>query len=139
MSDRRRHPPDLPVSPFDEFEGDPPVRDGFPKPNGGIARGDDGLGVGHPGAAGKGSDALHHDSPRKGFELFGTWNPLDLDPVPTGMRASRFEEACGPAGFVAEEQESFGIGVEPADRKDPRGKGAGGECAVAGSVRRELG
>ncbi len=139
MPDRGRHPPDLAVPAFDEFEDDPPVGDGLPESDGRVAGGDDRLGIGQPGTAREGPVALNHDTSRKRFELFGAGDSLDLNPIPSGMSLSGFEESGGPAGFVAQEQKPLGIRVEPPDRVDPWRRTAGRQGAVARSVRSELG
>jgi hypothetical protein len=51
----------------------------------------------------------------------------------------RIEQAVVKAGFVAEEEEAFGVGIEPTQGIDIFGKSKLGQGPVGRTVRRELG
>jgi hypothetical protein len=50
-----------------------------------------------------------------------------------------FEESVIEVGFVAEEKEAFGVGIEPAQRVDIFGKTEFGQGSIRRSIGRELG
>lgn len=90
------------------------------------------------GAAGTGVVALEGDAGGEAVEGFLGRDPFDLGPVGAWVGAVWVEEAGIEAGFVAEEEEAFGIGVEAAERIDVPGEAEPGERAVRGTVRGEL-
>jgi hypothetical protein len=54
------------------------------------------------------------------------------------MPVPRIEQPIDPAGLVAEQEQTFGILIEAADREDPFGKSELRQGPLARLVRREL-
>ena len=71
-------------------------------------------------------------------ERFGRGNSLDLHPVCTRMGVARMEKALVPLGFVAEQEQSLGIGVEAADGVNAGRERKISERTVWRTVRSEL-
>lgn len=139
VADGGGHASDLAVTAFDEFEGDPAIGNGFPHANGRVSGRDCGLGVEQPSAAGEGGAALNEDATAEAGEGFRGGDAFDLDPVLTRVGVFGLEEPLIPVGFVAEEEETFGVGVEAADGVDAGWELEFGEIAVWGTVGGELG
>jgi len=72
-------------------------------------------------------------------ECFRGGNAFDLDPVFTGVSVAGVEESGDEGGFVGEEEQTFGVGVEAADGVDARGEAELAEGALAGEVGCETG
>jgi len=138
-ADGGSHPAHLAVFAFDQFEGNPAVGDAFALADGWNSRWNGRLRFKQPGAAGKGFAALNENSAselRKGLrggEVF------DLGPVFPFVGVARLEETGVPVGFIAQEQETFRVGVETANGVNPGGKVKFRERAVRRTVRGELG
>jgi len=143
MTDGGGHAADLTVFAFDEFEGDPAIGDGFSEADGWVAwrqdvgwlgadgRGDAG-GVGflgqdvrrgfeESGLARAGEIVADDDAAFELAECFRGGNAFDLDPVFAGVSVAGVEESGDEGGFVGEEEQTFGVGVEAADGVDARG------------------
>lgn len=130
MADGRGHAADLAVAALDQFELEPAVGHILPEADGGIARWKDGLGIEKGHAAGSGAVVLDGDSVGEFVERFWGWDPFDLGPVGAWVAAFGIEEACVESGLVAEKQQSFGIGVEPAEGIDAGRESEPGEGTV---------
>ena len=139
VADSGGHASDLAVAALDEFEGDPSIGDGLSHPDGWGPGWDFRLRIQEPGSTWEGGAALNENAPAELVQGFGGGNPFDLDPIPAGMGVGGLEQALVPAGFVAEQEETLGIGVETADGVDPRGELEFGEVSMRGSVGSELG
>jgi len=138
VTDGGGHAPDLTVAAFDEFEFDPAVGDILAKTDGRIARGDDRLGIEERDPAGTGAVILDGDTGSELLEGFRGGNPLDLGPVGAGMAAFGIEQAGIQAGFIAEEQQALGVGIESAEGVDVGWKTEPGEGTVGRTVGGEL-
>ena len=62
-----------------------------------------------------------------------------MDPINPVMSLGRIEQARVQWAFVAQEEESLGIGVQAADGIDAAGESEGGECPMGGCIGGELG
>src|SRR5882757_9288112 len=72
-------------------------------------------------------------------EAVGSRDAFDLCPINAAMRVVRIEQAGIETGFVAEQQEALGIGVEPTQGINVFRKTEISERAPAGAgLRREL-
>jgi len=118
VADGGGHAADLAVSAFDEFEGDPAIGDGLTHPDGRGPWGDVRLRFQEPGTAWEGRAALDDDTLAELVDGFGVGYSFDLDPVPAGMGMSGLEQSLIPMGFIAEEEETLGIGVQSSDGVD---------------------
>lgn len=138
MVDGGGHAADLTVAAFDEFEFEPAVGDVLPESDGGIPGWDDGLGIEEGDAAGAGPVVLDGDAGGEFLEGIRGGNPFDLGPVGAGVATFGVEEAGVEAGFVAEEEETFGIGVESAEGVDAGWEAESGEGPVGRTIGGEL-
>jgi hypothetical protein len=82
---------------------------------------------------------LNNGSPFQVAQGLRRRNPFDLGPIFTFMRMTRVQQFLVEIWFVAEEQETFGIGVEAADGVDIFWELKFGERAIRRGVGCELG
>lgn len=135
------HAADLAVFAFDELEREPGVRDGFADADGGIAWRKGGWWGEKADAAGERAEVAEVESAAaEARERIRRWNTFDLGPVFAAVGVLGIEQAGIEAGFVAEEEEAFGIGVEAAEGVNVFGEREVSEGAPAGAgLGRELG
>lgn len=139
MAHRSGHASDLAVLALDQFEREPGIGDIFAETNGRVARRDVRRRVEQPGAAGE-SAIIAEIDPAAGELLQGPGgrDAFHLRPVFAAVGALRIEQPGVQAGLVAEQEQAFRIGIEPAERIDrarqsevreraPTGAGLGGE------------
>jgi len=138
MSDRCCHAPNLPVFTFDQLHADPAIGYRFADADRRDPWRNFRLRIENPCAAGERLSAMDHDAPGQLLHRISGWNSLDLRPVNSLMRAARMEQFLIQSGFVAEQEQSFRIGVEPSERIHPLGKVESGQRAVARPVVSEL-
>ena len=116
MTHGRRHAPNLAVFSFCELEGDPCIRDAFSEANRRIARRHVRRGMEQPGAAWQRAITCEVDSstgePRKRSDVR---DALDLDPILTAMRVLGIKQQRVEAGFVTQQEQTFGVGIESAE------------------------
>lgn len=139
QSDRRRHAPDLSVAPLREDEGDPVIRDGLAETYGRIPWRIGRRRIEKPGETGQGGASLNEEAAAERGKGGLVGASLDLGMVGAGMGTAGTEEAAGPGRFIAQEEESLGVGVEPPDRIDMRREAERGQRIIRGAVRGEGG
>ncbi len=110
-----RHAPDLTVFAFDEFERDPAVWYGFPETNRRIARREMREGIESAGPAGQGGMSADFDATLQSGKRGGSRDALNLSPIFAMMGVAGVEQLMVEPGFVAQQKQAFGIGVEPAE------------------------
>lgn len=138
MTDGGGHASDLAIAAFDEFEFDPAVGDVLAKADGRIARGDDRLGIEERDSAWPGAVILDGDTRGELLEGFRGGDPFDLGPVGAGVAALGIEQAGIQAGFIAEQEQALGVGIESAEGVDVGWKTEPGEGTVGRTVGGEL-
>ena len=117
VPDGCRHPADLAVFAFREFERKPCVWHIFPNANRRIAGRKHRCGIEKAGPARQG--AMTAEVKSAGFESaqsIRSRDMFDLRPILAAVPVPRVQQARVEAGFVAEEEEAFGVRVEPAKR-----------------------
>ena len=113
MTDGRRHAADLAIFTLDEFEREPRVGNVFPKTNRRVARGEGRRGIEQVGATGERAVIVDGEAAaREAGERGGGGDALDLRPIFPAMSVLRIEQAGVETGFVAQQQEALGVGVE---------------------------
>ena len=134
VADSGGHAADLAVLPLDEFEGEPGIGDVFADPDRRIARGERWRGIEEAGAARPGAVVVDGDmTAGEKRERRGGRDTFHLRPVFPAMGVHRIEQASVETGFVAEEEEALGVGIEAAERVDVAGQTEIGEGAPAGA------
>ena len=91
-----------------------------------------------PRATRQGLASLKQYPSRKFLQRFRCRNVFDLHPVFAFVGVARFEESGIPRWFIAQEQQSFGVRVEAADRIHILRKPKLGERTIRRAVCREL-
>jgi hypothetical protein len=81
---------------------------------------------------------LNGDPRGEAIEGVPGWDPFDLGPIGAGMTSFGIEKSCVESGFIAQEEEAFGVGVEPTQRIHPGWEREFRERPVRRSVGREL-
>lgn len=114
MSDRGGHAPHLAIFSFHEFEGDPCVGDIFAETNRRPTWRERRSVVQASNLAGQGALAAERDSARESGKSRLRWYSFDLGKILARMTALGVEQLRVQPGFVAEEQKSLRIGIEPA-------------------------
>jgi hypothetical protein len=114
MANGSRHAADLTIFPLDEFQADPAVRHGLAKPDGRLAGRDLRLRFEQPGATWQRFAALNDEATGEGFQCGDGGNAFHLRPVFAFVGVTRFEQAGVPFGLIAQQQQAFGIRIEPA-------------------------
>ena len=132
MADGGGHPADLAIFPLGEFEGKPRVRDVLAVADRWISRRHGRSGVQQPRAARPRAKITEVDpAALEAAQCLPIRHPFDLRPIFAPVRMTRVQEAGVQAGLVAEEQQSLGIGVEPAERVEALRQTEVGERAPA--------
>ena len=116
MPDRRGHTAYLPVFSFDQFQSDPAIGNGFAPADRRIARWDLGLRFEHPRTAGERFSILNDNAPGKRLQRISRRDPFHLSPVNSSMSVARMKQLFVQTGFVAEQEQTFRIGVESSER-----------------------
>jgi hypothetical protein len=116
MADGCRHAPHLTIFAFDQFQTNPAIRHALPKTNRWNARRNYWLWFQNPRAAGQGFPALNRNPAFQFFQIFPRGNFFNLCPILALVRVAWMQQAFVPCRFVAQKQQSFGIGIEPANR-----------------------
>jgi hypothetical protein len=96
------------------------------------------LGIQQGDAAGAGSVILDGDAGGEFLEGVRGGDPFDLGPVGAGVAAFGIEQAGVQAGFVTEEEEAFGVGVESAEGVDAGWESESGEGPVGRTIGGKL-
>lgn len=154
MPDGSRHFADLPIFAFDQLKRDPTIGNALAKTNRRITRRNHGracghvrtvigisghgLGLNHPGPAWQGLTALDNDAMFKSLQFFRRRNPFNLDPILALMCAAGMQEFLIQVRFIAQEEQPFRIGIEPADGPDIFRKSELCKSAVFGAVTGKL-
>lgn len=139
MSNRRGHSPNLPIFAFDQFEAQPTCRDGFAYADGRHARGKLRRRFKYPRTAGKRFAALEDQSFTQIAQRIGIGNSFHLGPVFAFVSAPGMKQSLVQPWLVAQQEQSFRIGVEAAKRVDALRKSEFRKRAVGRAVWRELG
>lgn len=134
MADGGGHASDLAVASFGELEAQPAGGDGLAKANGRDARGNGRWRFEGPGAAGQRLSALDDEALFEPPERIGGGKAFDLGPVFALVGIARMEQSLVERGFIAEQQEPFGIGIEPADGIDGLGEAESSERPVGRAI-----
>ena len=138
MPDCRRHPPDLPILSFNEFERDPCGRDDSALTDWRQPRWNVRLRIQQPRPAGQGLAALGHYALLQFAQTLGRWDSLHLRPIDPCMAATRMQQSLVQLWFVAKQQEPFRVRVQAPNRIHALGKSKFRERAVGGTIRRKL-
>lgn len=154
MSNGGGHFADLPVLAFDQFERNPAIGNSFAETNGRIARRDDcrvggdirkpagisgnRLRLNHPRPARQSFAALDDEAALKIVQFFGRRNSFDLDPILALMGAAGMKKFLVQTRFIAQQEEPFGVGIEPANGPYVLWKAEPGKSAVTRAVAGEL-
>lgn len=77
-------------------------------------------------------------APRQLLQCCRRWNEFDLRPVFAFVRVARMKQALIQASLITQQQQTFRIRIEPANRIDVLRKTKFRERAMRGAVRREL-
>ena len=139
VTDGGGHPADLPVFSLGQLESDPAVRHVFAETDRGIPWGEVGLGVEPPGPAGQGGASGDLHATGEFLQGRARGNSFHLSPVGARVSGLRIQQPGVQAGFVAQQQQSFRIGIKAAQRVDIFGETEIGEGSVVGSVGSESG
>lgn len=138
MPDGRRHSPHLPVLAFDQFESNPAIGNIFADTNRRVARWHLRLRLKQPCAARQCFVTLNLNATRETPKRLRGRDALHLRPVRAAMAVLRMQQALVQFGFVAQQQQSFGVRVETANRIDIFWKTKLCKRAIGRTVRREL-
>ena len=106
---------------------------------GGIARGNLRLRFENPGAAGQRSACLKGEPLAELEQRVRRGNSFDLGPVFALVGVARVQKQPIQPGFVAEQQQSLGVGVQPAQGIDVPGETEFGQGAIGRPIGREAG
>ena len=90
-------------------------------------------------ATGEGFASLDHDAALKRFERFEGRDALDLHPVFAVVAADGVKEALIECGFIAEQEQAFGVGIQAAEGVNAFREAEVGQGAVRRAVGSELG
>lgn len=131
MADGGGHAADLAVLAFDQLEREPAIGNVFSETDGRVARWQRGRGIEQASSAGQGGVVADFHASLELRERGGIGNAFHLRPVFAPVRVGWVEELRVQARFVAEEQQAFGVGVEPAERVDVFRQAEFGERAPA--------
>lgn len=118
MPHSRRHAAHLPVPPLPQPQLDPEILHIFSKTNRRIARWKFGLRVQKPGASWQCAFAVKENALAKRPKSRFTRKPLHKHMVVFFNMTSWREQKRIPTRFIGEQQQSFGVGVQPADGID---------------------
>src|ERR1035437_6273263 len=118
MADSRRHAADLAVLPLEQLQANPTSRHGLTEADRRVTRGNIWLWLQNPGPAGERLACLNDQSLRQLEQGVRRWNPFDLDPVFALVGVTRVQQSFVQGSLVAEQQQTFGVGVEPANGID---------------------
>ena len=138
MSYCRGHAAYLSVLSFNKFEGDPTVGDALAKANGRFTRRHCRLRIEENCAAGKGLMSLNFQARLQLSEGGHGGDAFHLHPIGSSVRILRVQQPLIQIRLIAQEQQSFGIGVEAANGIHARRKTKIGERAMRRSIRRKL-
>ena len=117
VPDGGRHAAHLVILAFDEFQGDPAIRDGFAGPDRRVTRSDLRLWVEHPYVAGERLVIANLHAGRQLRQSVACRDALDLRPITPPMTMAGMQEPIDQRPIIAEEQEPFALRVEPSDRR----------------------
>jgi hypothetical protein len=115
MADGCRHAPHLTIFAFNQFQPNPAIRHAFAEADGWIARRNYWLRFQNPCAAGQGFPALNRNAAFQFLQTFRRGNVFNLCPILALVCVARMQQAFVPCRFIAQEQQTFGIGIEPAN------------------------
>src|SRR5207249_2078796 len=118
MSNGSRHAPHLAVLALDQLQAEPAGGDGFAEADGWLSGRDLWLRVQNPGAARQGFAALNHQAFLEASEGIGCRNSFDLRPVLALVSVQWVQEPLVQVRLIAQEEQPFGICIQPADRID---------------------
>ncbi len=138
MTNQRGHPPHLPVLALDQFQTNPTVPNVFAETNRWIPRRDHRLWFQKPGPAWQGPPSLYDDAFLQLPQRFRGRNSFNLRPVNPPMAVSRVQQSFVELRLVAQQQQAFAVGIEPADGINVLWKPESGQRSTIRSVRREL-
>ena len=138
MSNRSGHTPDLAILAFDQNEFEPDVRNIFPKADGRVTRWNFRLRLQNSGGARERFILLDGHPFGEMSQCLGTGDALDLRPIRSFVALLRVQEPFTKSGFIAQQEQTFGVGIEPAERIDRSWKTEFGQSAVGRTIRREL-
>src|SRR2546430_3222268 len=138
MADGGGHPAHLAIPALHQFNSHPTVRNSFAIADGRMAWRNGRLRVKYPGATGQRLSPLDPDSPLKRLQGRWQWNTLHLRPVNTAMSAPRMQQPMVQLRLVAQQQQAFAVGVQPADGIHARRETEFRQRAQSGVVRRKL-
>lgn len=117
MADGGGHAAHLAIFPFGELEGEPAIGDSLAKADRWTTRGECGRRIEEACATRQGLEISEVDlAALEARERDGSGNALDLCPILPTVSMLGIKEAGVEAGFVAEEEETLTVGVEPAER-----------------------
>ncbi len=113
MADRGGHAADLAVLALGQLQREPRVGHALAMANRRVARGERGRGRQEPRPARLGAKITEVEAaPLEAAERRGVGHALDLRPIFAGVPVLWIEEAGVEAGFVAQQQQALGVGIE---------------------------
>jgi hypothetical protein len=133
------HAADLAVLAFDEGEFEPGGGDGLALADGWDAGRMGWHGIEHAGLAGERREVGKLDAAAELFEGGFSGDAFDLGVVGAFVGVLWLKQEFIPAGFIAEEKEAFGVGIEASHGIDVFWETEFGEHAVGGVLLGELG
>ena len=139
VADGCGHAADLAVLPFGQLQANPTGRHGLAEADRRVTWGNIRLRVENPGAAGQRLAFLNDKSFRQLEQGIWRGNSLDLDPVFAFVGVARVQQSFIQTGLVAEQEQTFGVGIEPAYGIDALGEAEFGQGAIGGTIGREPG
>lgn len=132
MTDGGGHPADLAIFPLGELERDPGVRHVLPVTDRRSARRHGRSGVQQSRAAGPRAKITEVDpAALEAAQRLRIRHPFDLRPILAPVRVTWVEESGVETGFVAQQQQPLGVGVEAAEWIEALGQSELGERAPA--------